>query len=242
MTHADLLRSVREKAQARIKGSMFADAEASKAEIEKVGGAIAARYDGFVSQAPLKSEERASQKVAMDYEGDWYGIKDLARMTIIVPTLAQCRQVLEDIRREFTASKRRGLLQVKEVLPEGDPCGYSSLTVFVRTSNERAAEIQINIPEIIYAKQSESSVTRILGTDGYLRIKGKYQLEGGLGHVLYEIYRVSPASADGMEAAEVSKHYYAYFRAGVPDIALRGALTTAIDGLRRRNPGAFIKH
>ncbi|MBK1838869.1 hypothetical protein JHL17_15730 [Azospirillum sp. YIM B02556] len=64
------------------------DAAASKAEIEQIGRAIAAKYRGGVSAAPIKSDERVSEKVGTDYDGDWHSIKDLARMTIIVPTLA----------------------------------------------------------------------------------------------------------------------------------------------------------
>lgn len=242
MNNPDFLRSIRDKAQGRIKVGAFADADYAKQEIEGVGELIARKYNGFVSKAPLKSEERAGQKVAMDYAGDWFSIKDLARMTIIVPQINQCRLVLEDLRREFHPAKKRGLLQVKDVTPDMDPCGYSSLTVFVRTSNDRPAEIQINIPEIIYAKQSESSVSRILGPDGYARIKTKYQLEGGLGHVFYEIYRVAPASDDGVAAAEVSKLYYAYFRSGMADVQKRLTLESAIAGLKERNPSQFIKH
>ncbi|SMF91203.1 hypothetical protein SAMN02982917_0152 [Azospirillum oryzae] len=227
-THAAFLNSIRDAAQSRIKTGVFADAAASKAEIEQVGQSIAAKYRGVISAAPIKSEERASQKVGMDYDGDWHSIKDLARMTIIVPTLADCRSVLVDLKRAFTASQGRGLIQVKEVGADADPCGYSSTTVFVRTSNGRPAEIQINVPEIIYAKQSEESVRRILGPVRFMNIKMKYQLDGGLGHALYEIYRVAPASSRGQSAAALSRSYYAFFRQTVPSPAAASGLRKAL--------------
>lgn len=214
--HAAFLKSVKDAAQSRIKAGVFADAAASKTEIEQVGQTIAAKYRGVISAAPIKSEERATQKVGMDYDGDWHSIKDLARMAIVVPTLSDCRGVLADLKRAFTASQGRGLIQGKEVTPDADPCGYSSTTVFVRTSNGRPAEIQINVPEIIYAKQSEDSVRRILGPQWFMNIKMKYQLDGGLGHALYEIYRVAPGSSRGLAAAALSKSYYAFFRQRIP--------------------------
>lgn len=238
--NSQLLKDVKAKAQKKIHDDVFRDAEASKAEIEMVGEAIAKKYGGFVSRAPLKSEERAGVKVASDYEGDWHGIKDLARMTIIVPSMNDCRCVLADIGKEFTPAKKRAVIQVKEVDPNADPCGYSSITVFVRTTNGRAAEIQINTPTIIYAKQGEDSVKRTIGDRNYLNIKMKYNFKGGMGHLFYEIYRVK--GPDWELAAEISKKYYAYFRSLVPDVAARKALENGVATLRSRHPALFAHH
>lgn len=221
---ASFLSSIKGAAQTRIKAGAFAAAEGSKAEIEALGGAIAKKYGGVISSAPVKSMERASEKVGADYGGDWYGIKDLARMTIVVPTISSVRNVLVDLQNTFRASNGRGIIQVKEVTGDMDPCGYSSTTVFVRTSNDRPAEVQINIPEIIYAKQGEDSVKRILGQQWYINIKMKYGLVGGMGHALYEVYRVAPGSPRAQAAASLSKAYYAYFRSGMPNPAVAKGL------------------
>jgi hypothetical protein len=228
---AAFLKDIKDAAQSRIKTNAFAGAAAAKAEIEQVGLAIATKYRGVVSTAPIKSEERASQKVSLDYDGDWYSIKDLARMTIVVPTLATCRSVLVDLKQSFTASQGRGIIQVKDVSADADPCGYSSTTVFVRTSNGWPAEIQINVPEIIYAKQSEDSVRRILGVRWFMNIKMKYQLDGGLGHALYEIYRVAPGSEQGQAAAALSRSYYNYFRSPIPNMTARDGLRQSLQNL-----------
>ncbi|WP_109108868.1 hypothetical protein [Azospirillum sp. TSO35-2] len=230
-SHATFLNRIKDAAQSRIKAGAFADAEASKAEIEQVGQGIAAKHRGVISAAPIKSMDRASQKVGIDYDGDWHSIKDLARMTIVVPTLSDCRSVLVDLKRAFTASQGRGIIQVKEVTADADPCGYSSTTVFVRTSNGRPAEIQINVPEIIYAKQSEDSVRRILGPQWFMNIKMKYQLDGGLGHALYEIHRVAPGSSRAQSAAALSRSYYAFFRQRVPSPSAAAGLRKALQDL-----------
>jgi len=211
---AKLLGDVRAAAQHRIKTATFADAEKSRVEIETIGGEIARAHGGVIAGAPLKSMERASEKVALDYGGDWHQIKDIARMTIVVPTLGACAGVLNDIRKRFAASRGGGVIQVKDVQAAQDPCGYSSTTVFVRTSTGRAAEIQINVPEIIYAKQSESSVTRVIGPGAYAAIRSRFRLEGGMGHALYEIYRAPRGGQDPQKAARLSKRYYDYFRRG----------------------------
>ena len=227
----DLLKAVRDAAQAKIKTGGFADAKASKEEIERIGGEIARMHGGVISDAPIKSDERASQKVAMDYGGDWHSIKDLARMTIVVPTTSAIAQVVAQLRNRFTASQGRGLLQIKEVTPDQDPCGYSSTTVFVRTSNGRFGEIQVNLPEIIYAKQSADSVKKLIGESMYMTIKGKYQLEGGLGHALYEVYRVAPGTEKAKQAAELSKAYYAYFRRGGANPLEASRILEAVRGM-----------
>jgi hypothetical protein len=226
-SHADihrgaLLKDLRLAAGARIKAATYADAARSKEEIDAVAAEIARFRGGFVSTAPLKSDERATQKVTLDYRGDWHQIKDIARLTIIVPTAAACTAVVNMIQyRYFIASKGRGVLDIKIVDPERDPCGYSSTTVFVRASTGRIAEIQVNIPEIIYAKQSESSVVRTITRARYDAIKTRFQLEGGLGHHLYELVRAPTGGLNTKAVQDLSKDYYKYFRGGGFDRAKR---------------------
>lgn len=238
----NLMQDIVAKAQGRLKGKVFELAAGSKTEIDSIGAVIAQRFGGFVSSAGLKSDERASAKVAADYGGDWLAIKDLARMTIIVPDnsgrQAKLMAVLGEIRKEFSASKGRGIIDVKIVDPSQDPCGYSSITVFVKVQ-DRPAEIQINTPEMIFAKQGEKTVQRILGDSLFMKIKMKYNLDGGLGHCFYEIFRANlPGAA---EAAAASKDYYQYFRRMTPDYNEGKRLRGVIDSFRRSQPGIFMR-
>lgn len=236
-SHADihrkaLLKDVRFAARERIKTGAFADATDSKDEIELAAAEIARFRGGFVSIAPLKSEERASQKVALDYRGDWHQIKDIARLTIIVPTLSAVTAVMNMIQyRYFVASKGRGVVDIKIIDPERDPCGYSSTTVFVRTTNGRVAEIQINVPEVIYAKQSQSSVVRTISQARYDAIRNRFQLEGGLGHHLYELFRAPKPGQNTKEIQDVSKEYYKYFRGGGFDRVKRDMIRARLQAL-----------
>lgn len=232
-----LLKDLTARAQGRIRTGAFSAAAESREEIATIGRAIADRFRGWAAIPDIKGEARASQKVGSDYGGDWMSIRDLARMTIIVPSVAECRMVVEELKRTFSAANKRGILQIKDVNPTQDPCGYSSMTVFVRTSNDRPAEIQVNTPEMIYAKQSEGTVKGILGTQAYMGIKGKYQLEGGLGHALYDVYRVAPGSSAGLASAALSKRYYNYFRAGAANLRERDSIRAALADLRGQGVG-----
>lgn len=242
MFSKQLLADVTARAQDKIKQGVFRDAAAAEAEIAAFGQLMAKRYGAIVARAPTKSEERASQKVAADYGGDWHQIKDVARMTIIVPTLEAVRGVLMELRRHFQASRGGSVMQVKDVSGAMDPCGYSSTTVFVRTTIGRPAEIQVNIPQIIYAKQSAMSFIKVCGPKTFLKIKTAYQMEGGLGHALYEIYRVAPLSPAGQRAAAISRSYYDYFRNPPGDIGGRKSLLAAIASIKATHAHVFAHH
>jgi len=171
-------------AQQRIKASVMASAQDTHAEITRIGNEIAKKLNGLVSEGPTKTLERATQKVSNDYEGDWYSIKDVARITIIVPSQALCDIALRELHARCTASKGLGVLQTKIVDPGQDECGYSGSTVFVRASNGRFEEIQVNSPQMVYAKENPEKAKKVLGQVAYLKIALKYQLPGGLGHKL----------------------------------------------------------
>ena len=86
-------------------------------------------------------------------------------------------------------------------------------------------------PEIEAARTRRlalESVRRILGPVRFMNIKMKYQLDGGLGHALYEIYRVAPGSSRGQSAAALSRSYYAFFRQPVPSPAAAAGLRKAL--------------
>ena len=109
----------------------MASAKDTHAEITKIGNEIAKKLNGLVSEGPTKTLERATEKVSNDYEGDWYSIKDVARITIIVPSQALCDVALRELQARCSASNGLGVLQTKIVDPHQDACGYSGATVFL---------------------------------------------------------------------------------------------------------------
>ena len=59
----------------------------------------------------------------------------------------------------------------------------------MRTANGAAAEIQINIERMMFAKEKEDVSRSIIGDAEFARIKTSYGLPGGMGHASYEIAR-----------------------------------------------------
>jgi subtilisin family serine protease len=179
-------------------------APAAKAEIDELAHSIANKNGGFVAEAPIKSKERALEKINADYGSDPSKIKDLARNTIVVPP-DKIEAVVQDLRNSGA--------NVKVIDSKLDPLGYSGINTTVNTKAGIPAEIQVNTPEMIFAKEPEVISKRILGDDLCESISKKSPLEGGLGHKYYEAWRTPGLSPDeASDIAKKSKNYYDVFR------------------------------
>jgi hypothetical protein len=87
--------------------------------------------------------------------------------------------------------------------------GYSGVNSSLKTKNGITGEIQVNSPEMIYAKETPKNARAILGDDVYDSISAKTGIEGGLGHKLYEQWRALPEGSPGRLPLEAqSKAYY----------------------------------
>jgi hypothetical protein len=182
---------------------VYAKAPAAKAEIDALADDIAARHGGRVAKAPIKSEQRAMEKIVNDYGGDASKIKDLARNTIIVPA-----DKIDDVVRDLEQSGAK----VKRILAEADPYGYSGVNSNLPTKSGLLAEIQVNSPEMIYAKEPEALARVILGNDTFDKIAAKTGVEGGLGHAFYEQGRSLLESPQLDEIRTQSRTYYESIR------------------------------
>lgn len=185
-------------------------APAAKAEIDDLAEAIAGQHGGKVAKAPLKSKERAMKKITEDYGGNASRIKDLARNTIVVPAGKE-HDVLA------TLLKTRPDIDpstVKIIDSATDPLGYSGMNVSVPTKAGIPAEIQINSPEMIFAKERPEIARAILGDEAYHKIAAKPGMPaGGKGHEFYERWRsLDPKSPEAKAVAAQSCEYYNAFR------------------------------
>ncbi|MEP6873620.1 MAG: DUF6861 domain-containing protein [Burkholderiales bacterium] len=179
---------------------MYAKAPAAKTEIDATAQKIADQTGGTVAKAPLKGRARALEKALNDYEGDASRINDLARNTVVVEQSQYGKAValLEE-----QASK------IKTIDAATDPMGYSGANAVIKTQAGISAEIQVNTPEMIYAKESPSVAKAILGESKYAELAGQTGVPGGRGHELYEAYRSLPAGDAGRTALEAeSRAYY----------------------------------
>jgi RHS repeat-associated protein len=190
--------------------ALYPKAERAKREIDELATRVAEQHDGKVARAPLKSKERARQKIEADYKGDASRIKDLARNTIVVPK-GQERAALDTLLRENPNIRPE---HVKVVDAASDPLGYSGINVSVPTESGVPGEIQINSPEMIYAKENPTNSRNILGESAYSDLASQPDLPpGGEGHAMYEEWRTLPRTSDrAKEVANQSREYYEAFR------------------------------
>lgn len=75
-------------------------------------------------------------------------------------------------------------------------------------------EVQINTPEIIYAKETESRGRKMLGDKKYDEISSRIGVKGGLGHKLFEEWRVLKEKSNSIRKNQIeteSKSYYKHF-------------------------------
>lgn len=231
MSNEGLLEELRRRAMEQVRHRMFASAENVRLmgvqrpnpvgvdrtiELLKDFSAqvIAANPSVIPAFAPPKGQGRARQKVASDYGGDWYSLMDAARMTMIAPARTSLEGVVGTIRRLAIASNGYRLVKQKERRPGDSACGYSDWNFVVEMLNGRPAEIQVNTSTILYGQFPESDFARLVGAGVCRSIKQKLQIGGGMGHGLYEIYRVNAHNEKGAEAADLSRRYFEYLRGG----------------------------
>jgi len=180
--------------------SIYAKAPAAKIEIDVIADEIAYMFGGHVAKAPIKSQERAIQKIMNDYLGDASKIKDLARNTIIVSP-----DKVDSVVAELS---KRGA-NVKIINGATDRLGYSGVNSVIKTQAGIFGEVQVNTPAMIYAKESEAVSRILLGDDLYSNIAVRSGITGGQGHKFYEQWRaLSPSSIQAETIAQQSKVYY----------------------------------
>lgn len=183
-------------------------APTAKKEIDSLVEQTAKQFEGArLAEAPLKGEDRAVQKVVEDYGGNVDQLTDLARNTLVVKN--------SDFQAAFDSiASDPNVVKSKIIDSNTDALGYSGGNIKYKTSNGLVAEIQVNSPEMIFAKEREETARAILGNDVYEQIAEKTGMEGGLGHKFYEQFRVlkDKTTEEALQIIEASKQYYQQIR------------------------------
>ena len=189
--------------------NVIAKAKESGGEIDKLGKDLASKYGGVVTPLNYKSEESITRKVNNDYGGNINELKDSVRNTVIIDNEQGLKSAIKDL------TDNPSTLRVKVQNHESDPLGYSGTIANVKMSNGLIGEVQVNSAKMIYAKENEASARAILGDSKYNQIAKETGKPGGLGHKLYEEYRLLDPKKDAGKMAEIankSKKYYNNFR------------------------------
>ena len=85
----------------------------------------------------------------------------------------------------------------------------------IETSEGILCEIQVNSPEMIFAKSPPGEAKAIIGNKRWNEVRKATGQEGGLGHLFYEDYRVLHKvyeKAAREQLAKLSEEYYSHFR------------------------------
>lgn len=186
----------------------MAKAKESGHEIDKMGKDLASKYGGTVTPLNYKSAESMQRKVDNEYGGNIHELKDAVRNTVILD-----KNNIGAATKDLAANPNT--LRIKEQKAETDPLGYSGTIANVRMSNGMVAEVQINTAHMIYAKNDEGSARGILGDAKYNEIAKQTGKPGGVGHKLYEEYRVLHPVKDAAKREKIaaeSRAYYSNFR------------------------------
>lgn len=175
-------------------------------EIDKLSNDIAKKYGAVVTPINLKSEGSIIRKVNTEEGGDLKQIKDSVRNTIVHEKASSIEGIITDL------SKEKGFVRVKKQDHNSNPLGYSGNIVNIRGKNGVIAEVQVNTPKMIYAKEKPEDAIRILGKTKYDEISKKVGIKGGQGHTYYEQYRVLDPIKDSKKMKEIAKKSRDYYK------------------------------
>ena len=65
---------------------------------------------------------------------------------------------------------------------------------------------------MMYGKMSEDDLCKIFDKDGNHSLHTGFDIEGGLAHVFYKIWRTDRKGKNGLRAAELAGRYHDYLR------------------------------
>ncbi len=173
-------------------------------EFDNLSKTIAKRNNVTVTNVNEKSVNRIIEKARNNYAGDISRVKDIIRNTFIADK-SKHHLIINDISKSFNVDR------IKRQFASSDPLGYSGTIVNVKFKNGTFAEIQVNTPQMIYAKDLHSAP--IIGRSMFDKIKRKSGLSPGLGHKYYEEWRTLKESNLGdfkkmVEIENASREYY----------------------------------
>lgn len=192
---------------------LIAKSEEIKDEVQAFAVSVATEFGGRVTPVNLKTRASIIRKLSTaEVNHDAREIKDAVRTTIIVDA-----DKVDGVRSYFKQIKSSGgNVQRIKVQAGSVFLGYTGTIVNINGANGLTAEIQVNTPKMIYAKEPPEDAKRIIGEALWRKIRRETRLPGGLGHKYYEQYRSltyeQQRSELGREIARKSEEYYSHFK------------------------------
>lgn len=179
-------------------------AKEASVDFQRKSEAIARQFGATITPVNLKSLESTRRKIDSGEKECIGSIYDLVRNTIIVRDNSEIHAIVEEIQRQFLIPYGKG--GQRRIKPQNTQMGYTGIIVNVQLKGV-CGEIQINIPQMIYAK--DDSAKFLLPKDVFDEIRRKSGLECGLGHKYYEEWRLPGTSPERKrELEKLSREYY----------------------------------
>lgn len=194
--------------QAKETGNELQDEAAAIAK--KNGAKITpVNYKGYDSMV-RKAKDETNGHIFLSKNGE--GIKDSVRTTIITDG-----KNLKNVAGEVRDLKQTTGLKIQDFKESG----YRGYLATSKLSNGVLGEIQVNTPEMIFAKEQPSVAKLVIGEDKWNAIQKQTGQQGGLGHKYYEEIRVEKAkNPNGSKLIDdlnqKSRDYYANFYFSYP--------------------------
>lgn len=207
------VQAIQKRWDERSASRLIAKSEEIKDEVHAFAVSVAAEFGGRVTPVNLKTRASILRKLSTaEVNHDARAIKDAVRTTIIVDS-----DKVDGVRDYFKKIKENGgNVQRIKVQAGSVFLGYMGTIVNVNGANGLTAEIQVNTPKMIYAKEPPEDAKRIIGEALWRKIQRETGLPGGLGHKYYEQYRSltyeQQRSELGREIARKSEQYYSHFK------------------------------
>jgi len=178
-------------------------------QLDEIAQKVAKDNGGTVTPINYKKVDRIVEKANKEYGGDIAKVKDAVRNTIVVEKQSQFKKVIKEI-------QDTGIVHKVKIF-ENDALGYEGVLISVKNKEGVWGEIQLNIPELIYAKEKPADASFILGKSRFEAIKKKFGAEGGLGHKYYEKYRTLNTDLEDATFTKIfmeqeSQAYYNIFK------------------------------
>lgn len=190
--------------------NMMGKSDVAGRELQEFTDAIKKQF-GVEKDSGLsfKSEESAVGKALNEMGGNVAGIKDLVRNTIVPDDL----ETADAIARAITDKVQNDGGRVKYQDPDKF-LGYRGYLVNVKTQSGLMVEMQINTPEMMYAKDGHLPYVKdLIGEERFNRIREKTGMEPGQGHEYYNQYRSieDKSSPEAQAIKQKSQEYYRNF-------------------------------
>lgn len=183
---------------------LMGKASESGVAVQGMAELIAAKHNAQITPINYKSEDSILRKINSD-QCSVDEIKDAVRTTIIAEK-DSIKSILTELQ------QHESFVRLKQQTADKF-MGYSGNIVNVKTKSGIVAEIQVNTDKMIFAKEKPSIAKSIIGEKRWNEIQKEVKVDGGLGHKLYEQWRVlDPESAEAKSIAVKMRDYYSNFQ------------------------------